>query len=119
MEDDPASKLTYEARIAEANFNWSRELDEKDPNRKAALDSTVVAYRELLRDAPKDSATASMRENAYYNTSMILANQTRYADAAKSLDEATAEFPNSKDLLSLSGQTKFQAGDFTGAVSDL
>jgi tetratricopeptide (TPR) repeat protein len=119
IEDDPASKLTYEARIAEANFNMANSMDEKDPNRKAALDSTVVAYRELLRDAPKDSVTASMRENAYYNMSVILANQTRYADAAKLLDEATAEFPNSKDLLSLSGQTKFQANDFTGAVSDL
>ncbi|HYJ32537.1 MAG TPA: tetratricopeptide repeat protein, partial [Candidatus Binatia bacterium] len=83
------------------------------------LDSTVVAYRELLRDAPKDSVTASMRENAYYNMSVILANQGRFADAAKLLDEATTEFPNSKDLLSLSGQTKFQANDFNGAVTDL
>jgi predicted Zn-dependent protease len=94
-------------------------MDEKDPKRVAALDSTVVAYRELLRDAPKDSASASMRETAYYNTSVIYANQTKYADAVKALDESTAEFPNNKDLLSLSGQTKFQAGDYNGAATVL
>lgn len=119
IENDPSSKLVYESRIADAYYQWAQGMDEKDPKRGAALDSTIVAYRELLRDAPKDSASTSMRETAWYNTSVILANRTKYADAAKVLDEATAEFPTNKDLLSLSGQTKFQANDYTGAVTVL
>jgi tetratricopeptide (TPR) repeat protein len=119
IENDPTNKLTYEAQIAECYYRMATAMDEKDPKRVAALDSTVVAYRELLRDAPKDSASASMRETAYYNTSVIYANQTKYADAVKALDESTAEFPNNKDLLSLSGQTKFQAGDYNGAATVL
>lgn len=118
-ENDPASKLNYQARIAQAHYNLANGMDEKNPKRAAALDSTVAAYHMLLNDAPKDSANASMRENAYYNTAVILANQSKFADAAKVLNEATVEFPNSKDLLSLSGQTKFQGGDFAGAVTDL
>jgi len=119
IENDPGTKLIYRAQIAQCNYLIAQGMDQKDPKRAAALDSTMMAYRDLLNDAPKDSANASMRENAYYNTAVILTNQEKFTEAAKVLDEATAEFPNSKDLLSMSGQTKFQANDFNGAVSDL
>lgn len=119
IQNDPSSTLIYESQIAQAYYNLATGMDAKDPKRVAPLDSTVVAYKELLRDAPHDSASASIRETAYYNSSVILANQNRFADAVKVLDEATAEFPNSKELLSLSGQTKFSAGDNAGAVAVL
>lgn len=119
IENDPASKLIYEAQIAQANYNLANSMEEKDPKRSAALDSVIVAYSELLRDAPKDSANTSMRENAYYNVAVIQANRTNYAEAAKTLDLAVAEFPKSKDLLSLAGQTKFQGNDYNGAVAAL
>lgn len=119
MENDPGSKLIYEDRIATALYNRTKGMDEKDPKRAATLDSVRVAYEDFLRDAPRDSASAAMRENAHYNMAVILANQGKYKEAAKKLDEAVAEYPNNKDLLSLSGETKFQAEDFNGAVTVL
>lgn len=119
IDNDPGSKLVYEAQIAQANYQLATAMDEKDPKRAAALDSAIVAYGELLRDAPKDSANAAMRENAYYNMAVIQANREKHADAVKTLDLAIAEFPTNKDLLSLAGQTKFQAGDYPGAATTL
>jgi tetratricopeptide (TPR) repeat protein len=119
IENDPGSKLIYEAQIALCFYNIAQGMDDKDAKRPAAYDSVIVAYNELLRDAPKDSANASLRENAFYNVGVIQANRQNYAEAGKVLDAGVAEFPKSKDLLSLAGQTKFQGNDFNGAVADL
>jgi len=119
IENDPGSKLVYEIQIAEAYYKLATAMDEKDPKRAATLDSAVVSYGAYLRDAPKDSANAGMRENAYYNVAVIQANREKHAEAAKTLDVAIAEFPTNKDLLSLTGQTKFQAGDYNGAATVL
>jgi len=117
IENDPSSKLLYQAQIAQSELQIAGALDEKDPKRAAAYDGALKAYQELLKDAPKDSANSSMRENAYYNMAVIQANQGKYKESAATLETAVAEFPTNKELMSLLGQTKFQADDFTGAVT--
>jgi tetratricopeptide (TPR) repeat protein len=115
MENDPASKLLYRSQIASAFYQEATALDEKSPARPAILDSAAVAYKDLLRDAPKDSL--AIRETAYFNTAVIYNNQSKYKDATEVLHEAVEDFPKSKDLLSLAGQTAFNAGDYPGTVT--
>jgi tetratricopeptide (TPR) repeat protein len=117
IENDPSSKLLYIDRIASAYYQKAAALDEKSPERPAILDSAAVAYKELLKEAPKDSV--AIRQTAYYNIAVIYTNQSKYKDASEALHEAVEEFPKSKDLLSLAGQTAFNAGDFAGAVTYL
>jgi tetratricopeptide (TPR) repeat protein len=112
--NDPSGKLVYESRIADARYRMANKMGEKDPGRGAMFDSTVAAYNVLLRDTPAEST--QIRENAYYNQAVILANQSKNKEAAAILDQAVKEFPHSKDLLFLAGQTKYNASDFTGAA---
>lgn len=113
-EADPNSKMLCLSRIADSWFQVADKLD-KGPDKSAAQDSAVAAYMYLYREAPADSST--MRENALYNSAVIYSNRDDYKSAAAVLDTAVTAFPNNKELLSLAGQTKYQAGDSTGALS--
>jgi tetratricopeptide (TPR) repeat protein len=117
IENDPSSRLLYRSQIASAFYQCAIAMDAKAAGRPAILDSAAVAYKDLLQDAPKDSLT--IRENAFYNIAVIYTNQSKYKEAGEVLHEAVEEFPKSKDLLSLAGQTAFNAGDYTGAVTYL
>jgi tetratricopeptide (TPR) repeat protein len=114
IEKDPSSRLLYLSQIATSWYQCAGQMNEKDPGRAATLDSAIVAYKELLSVTPAESL--AIRENAYYNEAVILANQGKHKEAAVVLDESVAAFPKNKDLLSLAGQTKFAAGDYAGAV---
>ncbi len=116
-DNDAASGLLYESQIASAYYQWAQSLDPKAPERPAILDSAAIAYKDLLKEAPKDSL--AIRENAYFNRAVIYSNMSKYKEASEVLDEAVEEFPNSKDLLSMAGQTKYSAGDYAGAVAIL
>jgi tetratricopeptide (TPR) repeat protein len=113
-ENDPAGKISFEYQIANMWYQHATSLDEKSPERPAALDSTVAAYKVLLVDTPADSAV--IRETAFYNMAVIYANQNKYKEAIVVLDEAVPQFGKSKELISLAGQTKFSANDYAGAV---
>ena len=113
-ENDPAGRITYESRIADAHYHIASDMDEKDPTRAALFDSTVAAYNDLLKDTPPESLL--IRETAYYNQAVIYSNQGKHKEAVVVLDQAVKEFPKSKDLLLLSGQTKYNANDFAGSA---
>jgi tetratricopeptide (TPR) repeat protein len=68
----------------------------------------------LLNEAPAESTT--MRENALYNSAVIYSNLENYKEAVRVLDKAVELYPKNKELLSLSGQTKYQSDDAAGAV---
>jgi len=110
---DPASKLIYRSQIADSWYNWANKFD-KGPQRTATFDSAAVAYMTLLNEAPAESTT--MRENALYNSAVIYSNLENYKEAVRVLDKATELYPKNKELLSLSGQTKYQSEDAAGAV---
>lgn len=110
---DPASRLIYGSQIADSWYNWANKL-EKGPQRTATFDSAAVAYMALLNEAPAESTT--MRENALYNSAVIYSNLDNFKEAVRVLDLAVGLYPTNKELLSLAGQTKYQAGDFAGAV---
>jgi tetratricopeptide (TPR) repeat protein len=57
-----------------------------------------------------------MRENALYNSAVIYSNLGNFKEAVRVLDMAVGLYPTNKELLSLAGQTKFQADDAAGAV---
>jgi len=110
---DPASRLIYGSQIADSWYNWAGKFD-KGPQKTATFDSAAVAYMTLLNEAPPESTT--MRENALYNSAVIYSNLENYKEAVRVLDMAVGLYPKNKELLSLSGQTKFQADDAAGAV---
>ncbi|HEX7079301.1 MAG TPA: tetratricopeptide repeat protein [Candidatus Eisenbacteria bacterium] len=118
-EADPDSKMLYLSQIADAYFRAGDRMDkEKEgPARTAVLDSAITAFRYLYDQAPPDSGT--MRENALYNIAVIYSNREDYKNAAATLDVAVGAFPNNFELLSLAGQTKYQANDWTGALEML
>jgi len=62
------------------------------------------------------AASDSIKENAMYNAIVIYANQENYPKATATFDKAGALFPNSKEIWSVGGQTKYQAKDYKGAV---
>ena len=113
MAYDSASSLIYMTRIADA---WYRIADPmpKGPDRNAAFDSAATMYTQIFTVTPPESAMA--RENAIYNAAVIQVTLEKLPEAVKTLDQAVAAFPQNKDLLSLAGQTKYQAGDSQGAV---
>jgi tetratricopeptide (TPR) repeat protein len=110
---DPASKLIYSSQIADSWYNWAGKFD-KGPEKTAKFDSAAVAYMALLNEAPAESTT--MRENALYNSAVIYSNLENYKEAVRVLDKAVELYPKNKELLSLSGQTKYQSDDAAGAV---
>ena len=110
---DPASKLIYRSQIADSWYNWANKFD-KGPQRTATFDSAAVAYMALLNEAPAESTT--MRENALYNSAVIYSNLENYKEAVRILDKAVELYPKNKELLSLAGQTKYQADDAAGAI---
>ena len=113
---DPASRLVYRSQIADSWYNWANKK-EKGPDRTATFDSAAAAYMTLLNEAPAESTT--MRENALYNSAVIYSNLENYKEAVRVLDMAVGLYPKNKELLSLSGQTKYQADDPAGAVTVL
>lgn len=116
-EVDTAGRLLYKSQIASSFYLQATSLDDKAPQRPAMLDSAAIAYQDLLKDTPTDSL--QMRETAYYNIIVIYSNQSKFKEAIPVADKAAAEFPKSKDILSLAGQVKFNANDFSGAVTVL
>ena len=112
--NDPSGKVLYMSQIADSWYRLADGMPKTDATRPATFDSAATAYRTLLKEVPADST--AIRVNAYYNTGVIYANLEQYKKAAEVLDEAVTAFPTNKDLLSLAGQTKFQAGDTDGAV---
>jgi tetratricopeptide (TPR) repeat protein len=116
-EADPGSRILYLSQIADCFYRAAGEM--KDPAKKSdrmtVLDSAVVAYMDLYHQTPTDSTT--MRENALYNVAVIYSNRDDYKRAAAVLDTAVVAFPNNQEILSLAGQTKYQAGDSTGALT--
>jgi tetratricopeptide (TPR) repeat protein len=117
VQNDPAGKVIYLSTIADSWYRLADGMPKTDASRAATFDSAAAAYRVLLAEVPADST--AIRVNAYYNTGVIYANLEQYKKAAEVLDEAVKAFPTNKDLLSLGGQTKFQAGDTDGAVEML
>jgi len=113
MDLDPSSKLIYRSQIADSWYNWAGKFD-KGPQRTATFDSAAAAYMTLLNEAPPESTT--MRENALYNSAVIYSNLENYKEAVRVLDMAVGLYPKNKELLSLAGQTKYQADDAAGAV---
>ena len=110
---DPSSKLIYRSQIADSWYNWASKLD-KGTQKTATFDSAAVAYMALLNEAPAESTT--MRENALYNSAVIYSNLENYKEAVRILDKAVELYPKNKELLSLAGQTKYQADDAAGAI---
>ncbi len=110
---DPASAPGYQLRIAGAWLKRAEELPKDSPEQKAAYDSAAVGFGGVL-DMP--AASDSLKQNAIYNEAVIYANQEKYPQAIVVLDKGGALYPNNRDIWSLSGQTKYQAKDFKGAV---
>lgn len=116
MQADPASTIIYLDRIANAWYGHAQKLPQ-GPDRTAAFDSAAVAFQRLLEVVPADSV--SIRENALYNASVIYNNLENYGKAAEVLEKAVKLFPNNKEMASLLGQMRYQAGDSLGAATIL
>ncbi len=116
MQVDPASSLGYISRIADAWYKHAGPLP-KGTERNAAYDSAASAYQQVLDLTPSDSA--AVRQNALYNAAVIYANLDDYPKAIEVLDKATGLYPDNLELWTLSGQTKYQANDFSGTVTAL
>jgi predicted Zn-dependent protease len=72
----------------------------------------------LLYDiAPPDANDE--RQNSIFNAAVIATRVEDYKKAAVLLDKGLASYPDNKDLQSLAGQTKYQAGDYDGAIANL
>ena len=116
MAYDSASTLIYMTRIADAWYKMADPM-QKGPERNAAYDSAASMYTQIFTVTPPESTMA--RENAIYNAAVIQVTLEKLPEAVKTLDKAVQAFPQNKDLLSLAGQTKYQAGDNQGAVDVL
>ena len=116
MAYDSASTLIYMTRIADAWYKMADPLP-KGAERTAAFDSAAFMYTQIFAVTPPESTMA--RENAIYNAAVIQVTLEKLPEAVKTLDKAVQAFPQNKDLLSLAGQTKYQAGDSQGAVDVL
>jgi tetratricopeptide (TPR) repeat protein len=113
MSFDTAGKVQYLSLIAES---YQKGAPADGPTRAALLDSASAAYMEVYKEAPNDSTGASLKENAIYNSAIIQLNLENTKKGLDILNQGVAAFPNNKDLLTLQGQTKYQAGDMPGAV---
>ncbi len=113
---DPASAPNYQIRIADAHYKIAEAATKGSPEQKAAYDSAATAYSMVL-DEP--AASDSLKQNAIYNASVIHANQESYSKAIAMLDKASALYPKSKEIWSLSGQVRYQTKDYAGAVPAL
>ncbi|HET9939639.1 MAG TPA: tetratricopeptide repeat protein [Candidatus Eisenbacteria bacterium] len=113
MAYDAAGTVQYLSLIAEC---YQKGAPSEGPTRAALLDSASAAYMEVYNKAPNDSTGASLKENAIYNSAIIQLNLENTKKGLDILNQGVAAFPNNKDLLTLQGQTKFQAGDMPGAV---
>jgi tetratricopeptide (TPR) repeat protein len=116
MSYDSAGRVQYLSLIADAFQNMARKK-EAGPAQAALYDSAGVAYMTVYENAPADSAGAAMRENALYNAAIIQVNLKNFKGAADILAKGTEAFPNSKDLWLLTGQTKFELGDYDGSIA--
>lgn len=116
MAYDSTGTVTYLSRIAES-FQLAAGPMKKGPERTALLDSAAATYLEVVAKAPTDSVGMTIRENSIYNAAVIMVNLDKPKEAVKILDEGLKLFPNSKDIVLLTGQTKFQVEDFSGCVT--
>jgi len=116
MAYDSAGTVTYLSRIAES-FQLAAGPMPKGPERTALLDSAAATYLEVVARAPADSVGMMVRENSIYNAAVIMVNLDKPKEAVKILDDGLKLFPNSKDIVLLAGQTRFQVDDFNGCVA--
>jgi tetratricopeptide (TPR) repeat protein len=114
MTYDEAGKIQYLSLIADAFQNMAKKSE--GAQQTAYFDSAGVAYLAVYENAPADSMGAAMKENALYNAAIIQVNLKNNKGAAEILARGTEAFPNSKDLWLLTGQTKFELGDYEGAI---
>ncbi len=114
MAFDSAGTVRYLSLIAEA---WQKAAGPMEgAQRTAVLDSAAATYMLVVEKAPADSAGAAMRETSLYNAAVIQVNLEKNKEAVAILDKGMAQFPNSKDILSLAGQTKFATNDLAGSI---
>jgi len=115
MEQDPDPKAApqYQLRIADAWLKRAEELPKGSAEQKAAYDSAAVGFASVQEQS---AASDSLKENAMYNAIVIYANQENYPKATAMFDKAGPLYPNSKEIWSVGGQTRYQAKDFKGAV---
>ncbi len=115
---DSAGTVTYLSRIAES-FQLAAGPMKKGPERTALLDSAAATYLEVVAKAPSDSVGMMVKENSIYNAAVIMVNLDKPKEAVTILDDGMKMFPNSKDIVLLAGQTKFQVDDFNGCVATM
>jgi len=116
QDPEPSSAPGYQLRIAEARLKRAEELTKGSAEQKAAYEKAAVEFAAVQEMA---AASDSIKENAMYNAGVIYANLENYPKAIETFDKATALYPKNKDIWSVSGQTKFQAQDYKGAVTTL
>jgi tetratricopeptide (TPR) repeat protein len=92
-------------------------LPKDSEERRAAFDSASANYNLLYEVAPADAH--DVKQNSIYNAAVIANNQGDYKKAAAILDKGVAVYSQNKELQSLCGQTKYQAGDYAGAIASL
>ena len=117
MAFDSAGTVMYLSRIAESYQLAALPMKEKSAARDSLLDNAAITYLQVVEKAPSDSAGMWAKENSLYNASVIQMTLNRYPKAVEILDKGVAMFPNSKELVSLDGQARFQTDDFKGTVA--
>jgi len=113
---DPAAAPQYQVRIADAYYKTCESATKGSPEQGVACDSAAAGYTAVL-DEP--AASDSLKQNALYNASVIMANQGKAKQAVLLLDRGGTLFPNNKEIWSLNGQLKYQTEDYKGAVVTL
>ena len=116
QDPDSAAAPGYLLRIATAHLSIAEAAAKGSPEQKAAYDSAATGYSGVLE---QPAASDSIKQDAIYNAIVIYANQENYPKAIAMADKATAHYPNNKQIWKITGQTKFQANDFKGAVVSL
>ncbi|MGH7681472.1 MAG: tetratricopeptide repeat protein, partial [Candidatus Eiseniibacteriota bacterium] len=115
MAYDSAGTVTYLSRIAES-YQLAAQGMKDGAGKTAALDSAAATYLEVVQKAGSDSLSMQAKESSMYNAAVIMVDLEKYPDAVKILDEGMKQFPSSKDIFLLAGQTKFQTNDYDGSV---
>lgn len=116
QDPDPSSAPGYQLRIADAYSKIAEAATKGSPEQKAAYDSAAAGFVGVM---DMSAASDSLKQDAIYNAIVIYANQENYSKAVPLADRATGLYPNNLQIWSLSGQIKFQNGDYKGAIVTL
>jgi tetratricopeptide (TPR) repeat protein len=117
MAFDSAGTIMYLSRIAESYQLAAEPMKEGAAGRDSLLNNAANTYMLVVEKASPDSAGMWAKENSLYNAAVIQMTLNKYPSAVEILEKGVAMFPKSKELLSLSGQAKFQTNDFNGTVA--